>query len=79
MVVTKIDGKIVLVDSSLARVVESGEIKVYSSENDIAAKKKPAKIYAADEAKKYMKILLDKFTLSGNKADIDQLIKTVNF
>lgn len=78
MVVTKIGGKIVLVDSSLARVVEDGKIKVYSSEKDIAANKKPTAVYVAEEAKRYIKILLDKFTLSGNKVDIDQLIKSVN-
>ena len=78
MVVTRIGGRIVLVDSSLARVVEDGKIKVYSSERDIAANKKPTAVYVAEEARKYAKILLDKITLSGSKADIDQLIKTVN-
>ena len=78
MVVTRIGGRIVLVDSSLARVVEDGKIKVYSSEKDIAENKKPTVVYAAEEAKRYIKILLDKFTLSGNKVDIDQLIKSVN-
>lgn len=73
MVVTKIKGKIVLVDSQLARVVGDNKVEVYKNENEIAANNKPTMTYVANEAKKYINILLQKVSLTGRDQDIKEL------
>ena len=73
MVVTKIKGKIVLVDSQLARVIGDNKVEVYKNENEIAANSKPTMTYIASEAKKYMSMLLQKVSLTGRDQDIKEL------
>ena len=73
MVVTKIKGKIVLVDSQLARVIGDNKVEVYKNENEIAANSKPTMTYIANEAKKYISILLQKVSLTGRDQDIKEL------
>ena len=73
MVVTKIKGKIVLVDSQLAIVIGDNKVEVYKNENEIAANSKPTMTYIANEAKKYISILLQKVSLTGRDQDIKEL------
>ena len=73
MVVTKIKGKIVLVDSQLARVIGDNKVEVYKNENEIAANSKPTMTYIASEAKRYINILLQKASLTGRDQDIKEL------
>lgn len=73
MVVTKIKGKIVLVDSQLARVIGDNKVEVYKNENEIAANNKPTITYVANEAKRYISILLQKVSLAGRDEDIKEL------
>ena len=73
MVVTKIKGKIVLIDSQLARVIGDNKVEVYRNENEIAANNKPTMTYIASEAKKYIGILLQKVSLTGRDQDIKEL------
>ena len=73
MVVTKIKGKIVLVDSQLARVIGDNKVEVYKNENEIAANSKPTMSYVANEAKKYISILLQIVSLTGREQDIKEL------
>ena len=73
MVVTKIKGKIVLVDSQLARVIGDNKVEVYKNENEIAANNQPTMTYIASEAKRYIGILLQKVSLVGRDEDIKEL------
>ena len=73
MVVTKIKGKIVLVDSQLARVIGDNKVEVYKNENEIAANNKPTMTYITSEARKYMSMLLQKVSLTGRDQDIKEL------
>ncbi len=78
MVVALVDNRILLVGNNMVRVVEGDRIELYANEQSALRKDKPSRIYLADEAKKYLNVILSKFDLSGRKSDIDKLIEVAN-
>lgn len=78
MVVTLVDNKILLIDSKMVRVVEENKVELYANEQAALRKEKPSRVYLADEAKKYLNIVLNKINISGRKSDIDKLIEVAN-
>lgn len=78
MVVALVDNRLLLVGNNLVRVVEESKVELYANEQAALRKEKPSRVYLADEAKKYLNIVLSKFRLSGRKSDIDKLIKVAN-
>jgi len=78
MVVTLVDNKILLIDSKMVRVVEENKVELYVNEQAALRKEKPSRVYLADEAKKYLNIVLNKINISGRKSDIDRLIEVAN-
>lgn len=78
MVVALVDNRLLLVGNNMVRVVEENKVELYANEQAALRKEKPSKVYLADEAKKYLNIVLSKFNLSGRKSDIDKLIEVAN-
>ena len=78
MVVALVDNRLLLVDNSMVRVVEEDKVELYANEQAALKKEKPSKVYLADEAKRYLKVVLNKFNLSGRKSDIDKLLEVAN-
>ena len=78
MVVTLVDNEILLVDNNMVRVVKENRVELYANEQAVLKKEKPSRVYLADEAKRYLNIVLSKFNLSGRKSDIDKLLEVAN-
>jgi hypothetical protein len=78
MVVALVDNRILLVGNNMVRVVEENKVELYANEQAALGKDKPSVVYSADEAKKYLNVILSKFGLSGRKSDIDKLIEVAN-
>lgn len=78
MVVALVDNRILLVGNNMVRVVEESKVELYANEQAALRKDKPSRVYLADEAKKYLNVILSKFDLSGRKSDIDKLIEVAN-
>lgn len=81
MVVTLVDNEILLVDNNMVRVVKENRVELYANEQAVLKKEKPSRVYLADEAdeaKRYLNIVLGKFNLSGRKSDIDKLLEVAN-
>lgn len=78
MVVALVDNRLLLVDNSMVRAVEENKVELYTNEQAALKKEKPSKVYLADEAKRYLKVVLNKFNLSGRKSDIDKLLEVAN-
>ena len=75
MVVTTINGKIMLVDKDLTRVIEEDRVEVYASEQLAIQGGKPSMTYVANEAKRYLNIVLSKLNLNGDSKDISKLLE----
>ena len=81
MVVTLVDNEILLIDNNIVRVVKENRVELYANEQAVLKKEKPSRVYLADEAKRYLNIVLGKFNLSGmsgRKSDIDKLLEVAN-
>lgn len=78
MVVALVDDEILLVGNNMVRVVGKNKVELYANEQAALKKEKPSKVYLADEAKRYLNIILGKFNLSGRKSDIDRLLEVAN-
>lgn len=78
MVVTLVGNKILLIDSKMVRVVKENKVELYANEQAALKEEKPSRVYLADEAKRYLNIILDKINLSGRKTDIDKLLEVAN-
>ena len=81
MVVTLVDNEILLIDNNIVRVVKKNRVELYANEQAVLKKEKPSRVYLADEAKRYLNIVLGKFNLSGmsgRKSDIDKLLEVAN-
>ena len=78
MVVALVDNRILLVGNNMVRVIEENRMELYANEQAALRKDKPSRVYLADEAKKYLNVILSKFDLSGRKSDIDKLIEVAN-